>query len=134
MRRLQAECVAVNAECGVTGLMLYGCGEFLQILEGPQAEVEALLEDMVDDVRHDDVRVLSRRTPTTRSVFAWSMGVANLKQACGLPEQLDARLHDLGLKCQNAPDDAEAERIIGLMVEAFLNNASIDADEEEQAA
>lgn len=66
---------SANAERGITGaLMLYG-GWFAQVLEGPQAEVEALYARIKADPRHDGVR-LNEAGPTPKRLFSkWAMAV-----------------------------------------------------------
>ena len=40
---------------GVTGLLVYGGGMFLQWLEGPRPSVEALMETLSTDPRHETI-------------------------------------------------------------------------------
>jgi hypothetical protein len=44
-----------NAQSGVTGILLYRHGTFLQVLEGPHAAVDALYATIARDPRHRDV-------------------------------------------------------------------------------
>ncbi len=44
-----------NAERGITGLMLYHDGSFLQVIEGPKAQVQALYARIAADPRHCQV-------------------------------------------------------------------------------
>lgn len=64
-----------NAEIGVTGMLLYLDGNFLQLLEGDAEDVEALYERIALDKRHSGSIVLSR-APVTERVFPdWAMGL-----------------------------------------------------------
>lgn len=50
-----------NARLGVTGMLLYRGGNFLQVLEGEEQVVEELFKVITQDPRHHDVtRVLKR--------------------------------------------------------------------------
>lgn len=44
-----------NPRKGVTGLLVYGGGMFLQWLEGPREEVEALMTTLSTDPRHETI-------------------------------------------------------------------------------
>lgn len=44
-----------NPGRGITGLLVYGGGMFLQWLEGPRAEVEALMTTLSTDPRHETI-------------------------------------------------------------------------------
>ena len=72
-----AEILAVsrrnNARDGITGL-LYGDGvRFMQVLEGPDDQVEAAYARIRLDPRHRAAVVLSRRVVTVRRVGPWDM-------------------------------------------------------------
>ena len=49
-----------NAAVGVTGMLLYLDGNFLQLLEGEREEVETLYERILLDKRHGGAIALSR--------------------------------------------------------------------------
>ena len=66
---------ANNASLGVSGMLLYHVGAFLQVLEGPPAVVAALYEKIERDTRHDRVVVLHRADVDARSFAEWSMGL-----------------------------------------------------------
>ncbi len=44
-----------NPACGITGLLVYGGGMFLQWLEGPREPVTALMATLAADPRHDAI-------------------------------------------------------------------------------
>jgi len=67
-------CREQNAGSGVTGMLLYGNATFLQVLEGEEAVVDALLETIRRDPRHTDLQVLYRKTIERREYSDWSMG------------------------------------------------------------
>lgn len=62
-----------NAELGVTGVLTAVSGDFVQIIEGPEVGITALLASLVRDPRHRQVRVLERRVVTARAFGDWEM-------------------------------------------------------------
>lgn len=74
---LQREAMARNHEVGVTGVLLYGSGKFLQLLEGPREVLAELFGRIALDMRHERTRLLHHGPIKTRSAPSWSMGVAN---------------------------------------------------------
>jgi len=75
-----------NAGLGITGMLLYHEGSFLQVLEGDEANVEALFQRIGKDPRHGRVLILLRRSIQARQFQDWSMGFVDIKGiAGGLP-------------------------------------------------
>ena len=64
-----------NARLGVSGMLLYHGGAFLQVLEGLPKVVAELYQKIERDKRHDRVVVLQRREVVERSFSEWSMGL-----------------------------------------------------------
>lgn len=62
-----------NAEVGVTGLLLYGNGCFLQVLEGEETAVRDLYEYIKHDTRHRDVTAYADKAITQRAFAEWTM-------------------------------------------------------------
>lgn len=62
-----------NAKAGVTGLLLSGGRRFLQVLEGPEAEVKAAFDRIAADPRHFAIVQLSRREVKERQFGDWAM-------------------------------------------------------------
>ncbi|MCK8779704.1 BLUF domain-containing protein [Rhizobium sp. NTR19] len=62
-----------NALVGVTGALMFSSGYFGQVLEGPQAAVEATFERIQQDPRHGDVALLEFAPTDTRSFDTWAM-------------------------------------------------------------
>jgi hypothetical protein len=69
---------ANNAASGVTGLLCFSAGIFLQVLEGGRLPVNKLYHRIAGDPRHTDVALLSYTEITERSFAGWSMGQVNL--------------------------------------------------------
>jgi uncharacterized membrane protein (DUF373 family) len=63
-----------NADNGITGMLLYGNGTFLQVLEGDERAVDTLIDKIKKDPRHTNLKMLHRKTIERRQYSDWSMG------------------------------------------------------------
>ena len=66
-----------NELLGISGMLLYHDGSFLQILEGAEASVDTLYRRILQDLRHSDCEILSRSYIDRRSFEQWKMGFVN---------------------------------------------------------
>ena len=71
---LLQQCLANNEASGVTGMLLYGNGTFLQVLEGEEPALDAVIEKIRKDPRHSKIQFLYRKPVTQRQYADWSMG------------------------------------------------------------
>lgn len=78
---LLAEARAFNAEMGVTGMLLYHEGSFMQALEGEKSVVLALRERIYADPRHRGIITLDEQELQERQFGEWSMGFRDLTSA-----------------------------------------------------
>lgn len=62
-----------NATHEVTGILLYGNEQFLQVLEGEEATVRALYAHIRRDPRHRDVTTYADKSIAGRAFTDWSM-------------------------------------------------------------
>ena len=69
---------AHNVSNGITGMLCYGGGLFLQVIEGGRAQVNELYNALVQDKRHTDVVLLHYEEITQRRFSGWTMGQVNL--------------------------------------------------------
>ena len=67
-----------NTQIGITGLLLYKDGNFMQLLEGREHTVRGLLEKITRDPRHYNVVTLQEGTKTEREFSEWAMGFRRL--------------------------------------------------------
>ena len=67
-----------NAALGITGMLLYKSGKFLQVLEGNTEVVEQLFDRIRNDSRHYDFTPLSIVPVKQREFGDWSMAFGNL--------------------------------------------------------
>ena len=82
-----------NPERGVTGLLLYNGRNFLQLLEGEESALVALMVRIGNDPRHTGVSVLERKVIEQRSCPGWAMKrVLIAESIAGRREQLERDL------------------------------------------
>jgi hypothetical protein len=67
-----------NEARGLTGVLLFQHGQFIQVLEGPEASVRAALATIASDPRHTGVRVLAEELLPARHFGSWAMGYRSL--------------------------------------------------------
>lgn len=71
---------AYNTDAGITGVLMYADGVFLQLLEGGRAAVNTLYNRITRDSRHHDVVLLSYADVGERRFAGWAMGQANVSR------------------------------------------------------
>jgi hypothetical protein len=69
-----------NPECGITGVLCYGVGIFLQAIEGGRMAVSELYGHIQKDPRHKDVMLLHYEEITERRFGGWTMGQVNMSK------------------------------------------------------
>jgi hypothetical protein len=67
-----------NAVSGITGILCYGAGIFLQAIEGGRLQVSELFGHIQRDPRHKDVALLHYEEIFERRFGGWTMGQVNL--------------------------------------------------------
>ncbi len=87
LTELLAKARTNNQALGVSGLLLYHRGSFLQVLEGEESVVNALYEKIAKDPRHHRCVIIKRGTTANRSFADWSMGFVEVSAA--LAKKLD---------------------------------------------
>lgn len=77
-----------NAAGGLTGGLLYTGNFFAQDIEGPASALDAKMEVISKDLRHEKVTVVCAGLRTKRRHGGWSMGYLNAPAAESLIAQL----------------------------------------------
>lgn len=67
-----------NPTCGITGILCYGGGIFLQAIEGGRMAVSELYGHIQRDPRHENVVLLHYEEISERRFGGWTMGQVNL--------------------------------------------------------
>lgn len=68
-----------NAQLGITGMLLYKGGNFLQVLEGDEEAVMSLYKTIQNDPRHRQVMTIAKRKVSERTFPDWQMAFVNLQ-------------------------------------------------------
>jgi hypothetical protein len=71
---------ANNPSTGVTGVLCFSGGIFLQVLEGGRSAVNKLYNRIGADPRHTDVELLLYEEIGERRFASWSMGQVNMSR------------------------------------------------------
>ncbi|MEZ5926740.1 MAG: BLUF domain-containing protein [Hyphomicrobiaceae bacterium] len=67
-----------NLACGITGLLCYRNGVFVQVLEGGRERVSALLCALYSDTRHTALQLLLLDEINERHFGSWNMGKVSI--------------------------------------------------------
>jgi Sensors of blue-light using FAD len=62
-----------NAKQEFTGMLLYICGSFLQVLEGRPEIIDAVFSKILADKRHTEVTLIARESIPERAFEGWTM-------------------------------------------------------------
>lgn len=98
LRALLALSVRRNRALGVTGMLLYARGGFMQLLEGEEEAVKGLFDFVRRDDRHCRVTVLVQGPVMERTFADWAMAYR-----CLDGEAADEPARDDGLPAELAP-------------------------------
>lgn len=84
-----ASCAKNNPANGITGMLLYYDGSFMQVLEGEEADVDRTYARIAKDSRHTYLVLMARESISARHFAYWSMGYRQLapEDVAKFPEQ-----------------------------------------------
>lgn len=68
-----------NLQLNITGILLYGIGTYLQVLEGEPEDVHTVYQSILNDDRSNHHVVLIEEKITQRDFPDWSMGFRNIE-------------------------------------------------------
>jgi hypothetical protein len=86
LRQIIATAQMKNRRRDLSGVLAVGNGLFAQVLEGSKEDVGETLERIRSDNRHDDVRLVSDCTTSTRIFDRWSMALLVEETAADLAQ------------------------------------------------
>ena len=69
-----------NLEFGITGLLFYHNGRFIQVLEGERDSLEGLMSILEKDNRHRNIQRIVDQTIKKRAFQEWRMDSLNLSE------------------------------------------------------
>jgi hypothetical protein len=70
-----------NRANGITGILVYANGDFLQALEGEASAIEQLYEVIEQDPRHEHCRILNKIEIQERLFENWDMGFQEIDRS-----------------------------------------------------
>jgi hypothetical protein len=73
LQDLVEQCQANNKRLGVTGVLIYCDGNFIQVIEGPDLVTYALFDGIKRDIRHRDVTTINVEPLEAREFHGWAM-------------------------------------------------------------
>lgn len=88
IRDITAKATKHNAEQGITGLLVLSGNCFLQVLEGPYREVNALFSRIMRDPRHEQVELITFEALETHYFDKWHMRLVDLYDLPSGPREL----------------------------------------------
>lgn len=95
LEELRRQSTTNNQNRGVSAILIYASGCFLQVLEGILVNLKVLFEKISEDPRHKDIRLLFFKRATSRIFPAWSFGAFGLDRH----KQLEFEYLDEILRC-----------------------------------
>ncbi|RYD38415.1 MAG: BLUF domain-containing protein [Verrucomicrobiaceae bacterium] len=97
-----------NTRLGVTGILLYRNGNFLQLIEGEAAAVDSLLQKISQDPRHKNIMVFLREEIPGRQFGGWSMAFRDLSMDTACSEGFNGLLNQDKTDISQLPSKARA--------------------------
>ena len=76
---IQAVSIRNNARQNITGILFHINGNFVQLLEGEEADIRELFDTICEDPRHESVRLLYVRPADERVFDEWHMAMLDLE-------------------------------------------------------
>lgn len=104
-----------NGSAGVTGMLVYGGGNFMQLLEGERAAVAAIFERIRRDPRHYDATELFALESPARWCGDWEMAFARYND----DRPIDGFVNLLG-KGRAPLDDLADDHIAAKLMQGFI--------------
>lgn len=108
-----------NKQAGVTGILMFKFGKFMQFLEGPESEVRRIFSVIQKDPRHTNIEVLTEGIIPKRQFSDWHMRytpLSEIQSNCGI---IFWKLYDL---TSSAGDALESASKTLAMLLSFKNN------------
>ncbi len=82
LKAMVSKARARNRELGITGMLLFEDGCFLQTLEGPPDQLDMVWDSIKRDPRHRDIQVLSEHVINSRLFSAWDLMLYDRQRDC----------------------------------------------------
>lgn len=113
-----------NACARVSGMLLFGNGRFLQLLEGPGATVERIYRRILSDFRHRDAVLIYDGKGEPLRFTEWPMGYACAEQYVHLPSAAPLMALDSTAEISTLSSDAALRLLLELRRECANQSAA----------
>lgn len=70
-----------NQQMGITGMLLYSAGSFVQLLEGTEEKVKETFNRISQDPRHHNIEIVMEANSANRYFPQWGMGFKWLEKS-----------------------------------------------------
>ena len=117
LRQLLVQFRRINGDLGITGLLLYCDGNFIQALEGPEEIVRTAYRRIRNDRRHFDVNTIFTCQNGARDFVDWKMGFKRLS-----PERIETGHLDVQTDFLNIVPDTTALSPSQNLLRTFVDN------------
>ncbi len=107
-----------NTKEGLTGVLLYQNGSFVQVLEGYEEKVNSTLQRIKKDKRHKNITVLDKTYITERQFGEWSMGFEEL-QNMDMEHLNITGLNHFFLQSEQNPSTELSQKLVGSLLAHF---------------
>lgn len=105
-----------NLHDGITGMLILHDHQFMQVLEGPEDKVKALMVKLRRDTRHDSLYELFRRPIAEREFPDWSMALCD---SADLPLESRSALNGFLSDVRTPPTPLDTAGIGAALLEQF---------------
>lgn len=111
-----------NARSGISGVLLYGSGSFLQVLEGTSPSIDDVFETIKQDPRHRNVIEVLNEEVDRAAFGKWSMAFVQQQSMMPVDQQAFIDLRESVLS--DAGKTPGQDHIVDMLVRAFMESIS----------
>jgi hypothetical protein len=104
IRHLLARAQHRNRQCGVTGVLLFDAGNFMQYLEGPEDGLAEVYQHIRRDGLHTGLIEVCTEQPPARLFANWAMGFRSFNAAAFTDDWLRQQVQETRLDRLHPPD------------------------------
>ena len=125
---IESHSIAYNKQHGITGILCYGNGHFLQCIEGSKLEILALLKKIFADKRHDNFKIPLLQPIDERMFEDWRMRLLFLERWLWSAETKE-QAATLSLYLPFVPHNWSAERNENFLqtIKNFMTSSDVNA-------
>jgi hypothetical protein len=122
VRDILQRSVSNNSSKGITGMLIFYRGTFLQVLEGDQKLVTELYERLRLDRRHKEVQLIDKKEVNAPSFSSWGMGFVDVQEIFNNGDR-DFVSYFVDAAAEQAKNPNEVSERIERIIERFKHGA-----------